>query len=143
MPDRSVECHDRRHGSVDTFGTLFFVRLNVTGWIGADVDVIHHPPERCVSAVRDASLQHQLHQLFAGWGHVLETLAEWHDGESVVIEVLTHLNSAPSVIGYFFNVVLPTEFFDEVLYETIMNYVPLSGHDAAFGLPQLIAHVIT
>ena len=119
MSDRPVERHNRGDRSVNSLGALFLVGLDVPSRIGADVNVVHHPAQRGVSAMRDASLKYQLHQLFAGWRHVLETLAEWHDGESVVIEVLTHLNSAPSVIGYFFNVVLPTEFFDEVLYETI------------------------
>jgi len=67
------------HGTIDFLCGFFFIRLDVPGRVGADEDVVHHPSEDRMTTVGNALLQHQLHQLLSGRGHILEALSERND----------------------------------------------------------------
>ena len=60
--NRTVECHDGCHGTVNFLRGFLLIRLDVSGRVGADEDVVHHPTKDRMATVGDALLQHQLHQ---------------------------------------------------------------------------------
>ena len=97
----TVKGHDRCHGAVDFLCGFFFVRLDVSGRVGADENIVHHPVEDRMPAVGNALLQHQFHQFLGGWGHILEPLPKRNDCETHALKVLHHLHSTPAVKGDF------------------------------------------
>ncbi len=121
VPQRPVQCHDRCNSTVDFFGAFFFVRLDVTGRVSTDLDVIHHPAQNRLTAVRDSLLQCQLHEFLCWRRHVLESLTEWSDRETHAFKVLYHLHRTPTVERDFFDS-LPT-----------MQYVLLAGNRVALS----------
>ena len=42
--NRAVKAHDSGHHAVDLLGGFFLVGFDVPGRVGADEDIVHHPP---------------------------------------------------------------------------------------------------
>ena len=125
--DSAVECHDRCHGTVDFLCGFFLVRLDVSGWVGADEDVVHHPAKDGVSTVGDLFLKHQLHQLLGGRGHIFEALSKGNDRKTHALKILHHLHSTPTVEGDLPNIETLTQAFDELFDVAVMNNIALGG----------------
>ena len=96
---RTVKPHDRGHGSVNLLRGLFLVRFDIACRVGADENIVHHPPKDRMPAVGNHLLQHQLHQFFGRRRHILEALPEREHRESHALKVLHHLHRAPPVKG--------------------------------------------
>ena len=94
-------------------------------------------------AVGNAAFQNQFHEFFCRGAHVLEALAERHDCEAHSLEVLYHLNRAPSVEGNLTNVISFAELFDETLYVTVMDHVSLCGLQKTLPLPEVVGDMIS
>lgn len=70
-----------------TAPSIFSVDFSLSGLMfpagsGADIDVVHHPAQDRVTAVGNPLLQHQLHQLLGGRGHILKALPERNNCEA-------------------------------------------------------------
>ena len=51
MPDRTIQRHDGRDGSVYFFCAFLLVCLDIPGGVGADRHIVHHPAQHRVAAV--------------------------------------------------------------------------------------------
>ena len=71
-------------------------------------------------------------------GMQTESLAERHHGKAPVCQVLHHLGGVPPVVSDFPYMVCFTQFFDELLDETIMDDVPFRCLDEALLLPDVV-----
>jgi len=141
-PDRAVQRHDRGHRAVDLLGGLLLVRLDVPGGVGADEDVVHHPPEHRVPRVRDAFSEHQLHELLGRRAHVLEALSEGDHGEAHALEVLHHLHGPPAVEGDLADVEALAQVLDEALDVAVVHDVALGRLDMALAPPHVVGDVV-
>ena len=82
---------------------------------------------------------HEKFQKFLGrWTHIFKALAKRNNCKSHPLKVLHHLDSPPTVKGNFHDVVLLTEFFDELLDEGVVNHVSLRRHDISLLVPDII-----
>lgn len=60
-PNSTVKCHNSCHSSVNLLGGFFLICLDVACGVGADIDVVHIPPQNRVTAVRYFLFKHQFH----------------------------------------------------------------------------------
>nr|DAO53593.1 MAG TPA: hypothetical protein [Caudoviricetes sp.] len=141
--DRAVECHNGRHGTIDFLCGFLLIRLNVSGRIGADEDIIHHPAQDRVTAVGNSLLQHQLHKLLGRWGHILEALPERNDRETHTLKVLHHLHGSPAVKSNLPDVEAFAKLLNKLLNVAVMNHVALGGLEVPLSLPHIIRHMVT
>lgn len=125
--DSPVKRHNCCHSSVNLFCGLFLVSLDVSGRVGANVDIVHIPPQNRVTAVGYLLFKHQFHQFFGRRGHIFKPLSERHDCKAHALEVLNHLHRTPAVKSYLSNIETLTEPFNELLDKTIVNHVALGG----------------
>ena len=86
----------------------------------------------------DVPFHQELEQLLRRRRHILESLAERHHGKAPVFQVLHHLGGVPPVVSDFPYMVCFTQFFDELLDETIMDDVPFRCLDEALLLPDVV-----
>ena len=138
----AVECHDGGDDSIDFLGRTLFVGFDVSGWVGAHVNVIHHPAQYWMPTMCQASFEGEFHQLLRWWGHVAEALTERDDGEAGVFEVLGHLHGTPPVEGDLADVEAGSEVLDVVLYVRVVHDVALGRFEEALALPEVVGHVI-
>ena len=80
-----------------------------------------------MSAVGDAFLQDQLHELFGRRAHILKALTERHDCEAQAFEVLYHLNGSPAVKGDLSDIEAFTETLDGFFDIAVMNNIAFGG----------------
>ena len=142
MPDRTIQRHDGRDGSVYFFCAFFFVGLDIPGRIGADRHVVHHPAQHRVAAVGQLSFQRQLQQFLGGRRHILVALTEGYHRKAQFLQILRHLHRAPAVKGNLADVVLRAQLFDEFLDVAIVNNIALRGVYQTLLRPCIIGHVI-
>nr|DAV87625.1 MAG TPA: hypothetical protein [Caudoviricetes sp.] len=141
--DRTVERHYGGDSAVNFLCGFFFVRLDVSGGVGADEDVVHHPAENRMSAVCEFLFQGQLHQFFGRRTHILKALSERNDRKTHTLKVLHHLHRAPAVKGNLSNVVSCSEFFNEFFNVTVMHHIALGSLQKALPFPKVIHHMVT
>lgn len=91
----------------------------------------------------DFLLQHQLHQLLSGRGHILEPLSERNNREAHAFQVLHHLHSTPAVEGNLPNVETLTQAFDKFLNVAVVNDIALGGLQISLPLPHIVWHMVT
>ena len=125
--DSPVESHDCCHRSVNLLCGFFLVSLDISGRVGANVDIVHVPPQNRVTAVGYFLFKNQFHQFLGGWGHILEALPERNDREAHALKVLDHLHGSPAVKGDLTNVEAFAQAFDELLDVAVMNNITLGG----------------
>ena len=90
----------------------------------------------------DFLLQHQLHQLLSGRGHILEPLSERNDCEAHALKVLHHLHSAPTVEGDLPNIETLTQAFDELFDVAVVDYITLGGLEVSLPLPYIVWYMV-
>ena len=141
--DRPVKPHDGGDCPVDFLCGFFFVRLDVSGGVGADEDVVHHPPQHRVAAVGNPFFQHQLHQFLGRRGHILKALTKGNHRKAHALKVLHHLHSAPSVKGDLTNIEPFTQLLNEFFNVAVVDHISLGGHQRPLALPQVIGNMVT
>lgn len=88
-------------------------------------------------------LQHELHQLFCRWTHILKTLTEWYDREPHSFQILHHLNRSPPVESNLFDMIFHAEIFDKVLNVSVVDDIAFRG-DYLFTIePSIVWNVVT
>ena len=93
-------------------------------------------------AVNNFLLQHQFHQLFGGWGHILEALTKRNDRKAHTLQVLHHLHSAPAVECNFPDVEAFTQAFNELFNVTVVNDIAFRGLEVSLALPHIVWHMV-
>ena len=79
-----------------------------------------------MAPMSDAFLQHQLHQLLGGRGHILEALSEGNYREPHALQILHHLHGAPAVEGDLPDVEPFSQPLDELFDVAVVDYISLS-----------------
>ena len=92
-----------------------------------------------MSAVSNALLQHQLHQFFGRWRHILEALPERNDRKAHALKVLHHLHSTPAVKGDLPNIETLTQALDELFDIAIVNDIAFRGLEVSLPFPHGLA----
>ena len=95
-----------------------------------------------MSAVGDAFLQYQLHQLFGRRAHILKALPEGDDRKAHTLKVLDHLDSSPAVEGNLTDIEPFSKPFDELFDISIMDYVALGGLQETLSFPHIVRDMI-
>ncbi len=90
--DSAVESHNSSYCSVNLFCGLFLISLDVTGGVGANVNIVHVPPQNRVTAVGLFSVQAPVSSAPLSAGDIsLNPLSERHYCEAHALP-----GSAPS-----------------------------------------------
>jgi len=95
-----------------------------------------------MTTVGNALLQHQLHQLLSGRGHILEALSERNDREAHALKVLYHLHSAPTVKSDLPNIEAFPQAFDELLDVAVVNDIAFRGLEISLPFPHIVWHMV-
>src|SRR5699024_5745810 len=70
-------------------------------------------------------------------------LSERNYRKSHTLKVLHHLNSTPTVICDFTDIVFLTQGLDKFLDVAVMDYIALGGHKQILSFPNVIRHMVT
>jgi hypothetical protein len=135
--DGPVQAHDGCHGPVDFFCGFFFIRLDVTGGIPPDVDVIHHPAKHRMPSMSNSLLQRELHKLLGRRAHVLKSLSEGDHRKAHPFQVLDHLYGTPSVKGDFLDIEPFPQLLDELFNIPVVDDISFCGLDETLAVAQV------
>ena len=129
----TVKSHNHGNRTVNLLCGFFFVRLDISGRVTPNENIIHHPPQNRMSVVGKCLFNGQLHQFF---GRI--SLPELHHRKTKLFQVMRHLHSPQIVKSNFFDVKFPPQFINEIFDKAIMSNITIKSFQIILLFPDIL-----